>query len=96
MKRVTLRGLLGRKLRTTRTALAIVIGVAMVSGSYVLTDTIDKAFHSIFASSYEGTDAVVTGRKLVEWSQTGKATVSPALLAQIRSSRDDPRHLGRR
>ena len=88
MKRVALRGLLGRKLRTTLTALAIVIGVAMVSGSYVLTDTIDKAFHSIFASSYEGTDAVVTGRKLVEWSQTGKATVSPALLAQIRTLPD--------
>ena len=30
------------------TALAIVLGVAMVSGTYVLTDTIDKAFDAIF------------------------------------------------
>ena len=56
------RSLAGRKLRTTLTALAIVLGVAMMSGAYVLTDTIDKAFDSIFVDSYAGTDAVVTGK----------------------------------
>ena len=85
MTRVTLRGLLSRKLRAALTAFAVVLGVAMVSGTLVLTDTIEKAFVSIFSSSYEQTDAVVTGTKLVEWSQTGKATVSPALLEEIRS-----------
>jgi putative ABC transport system permease protein len=39
--RVALRGLLGRKLRAILTALAIILGVAMMSGTYVLTDTID-------------------------------------------------------
>ena len=34
----------------------------MMSGAYVLTDTIDKAFDSIFVDSYAGTDAVVTGK----------------------------------
>jgi putative ABC transport system permease protein len=62
MIRVALRGLLARKLRTALTAFAIVLGVAMMSGAYVLTDTIDKAFGSIFAESYAGTDAVVSGR----------------------------------
>ncbi|HJU47708.1 MAG TPA: ABC transporter permease, partial [Gaiellaceae bacterium] len=85
MRRVTLRGMLGRKLRTALTALAIVLGVAMVSGSLVLTDTIQKAFDSIFSSSYEDTDAVVSGVKLVEWSQTGAVTVSPQLLERIRA-----------
>ena len=51
---VTLKGLAGRKLRAFLTALAVVIGVAMVSGAYVLTDTIQKAFDSIFAESYDG------------------------------------------
>ena len=74
MKRVALSGLLGRKLRSTLTAIAIVLGVAMVSGTLVLTDTIEKAFDTIFSSSYEQTDAVVSGKKLVDWSQTGKAT----------------------
>ena len=61
MIRVALRGLLGRKLRAILTALAIILGVAMMSGAYVLTDTIDKAFDTIFVESYAGTDAVVTG-----------------------------------
>src|SRR5262245_66528504 len=34
----------------------------MMSGAYVLTDTIDKAFDAIFVDSYAGTDAVVTGK----------------------------------
>jgi ABC-type antimicrobial peptide transport system permease subunit len=57
-----LKSLAGRKLRTVLTALAIVLGVAMMSGAYVLTDTIDRAFDSIFVDSYAGTDAVVTGK----------------------------------
>ena len=83
MRRVALRGLAARKLRSALTAIAIVLGVAMVSGTLVLTDTIEKAFDSIFSSSYEQTDAVVSGKKLVEWSQTGKAQVSPQLLETI-------------
>ncbi len=85
MRRVALRGLLARKLRSTLTAIAIVLGVAMVSGTLVLTDTIDKAFDSIFSSSYEQTDAVVSGKKLVEWSQTGKAQISEDVLANVRA-----------
>jgi putative ABC transport system permease protein len=62
MIRVALRGLAGRKFRTVLTAIAIVLGVAMTSGAYVLTDTIDKAFNAIFVESYAGTDAVVSGK----------------------------------
>ena len=62
MIRFALRSLAGRKLRTALTALAIVLGVAMMSGAYVLTDTIDRGFDAIFVESYAGTDAVVTGK----------------------------------
>src|SRR5215213_5950900 len=81
---VALKGLASRKLRAALTALAIVLGVAMVSGSYVLTDSIQKAFHSLFASSYAGTDAVVSGKKLVDYSTSGNATVPAEVLAKIR------------
>jgi len=83
--RVALKGILGRKVRAFLTALAIVLGVAMVSGSFVLTDTISKAFTSIFSSAYDHTDAVVSGKKLVDYSSSGNATVSPQLLAKIRA-----------
>ena len=62
MIRVALRGLAGRKLRAILTAFAIILGVAMMSGTFVLTDTIDKAFSSIFDDSYAGTDVVVSGK----------------------------------
>ena len=62
MIRVALKGLAGRKFRAALTAIAIVLGVAMISGTYILTDTIDKAFDAIFEDSYAGTDAVVTGQ----------------------------------
>ena len=42
MTRFAIRGLLSRKLRTGLTAIAIVLGVAMISGTYVLTDSIDR------------------------------------------------------
>jgi putative ABC transport system permease protein len=62
MTRFALRGLLGRKLRTALTALAIVLGVAMISGTYVLTDSIDQAFNKIFTEIRAGSDAVITGK----------------------------------
>src|SRR4051794_41859910 len=84
MSAVALKGLAARKLRALLTALAIVLGVAMVSGSFVLTDSIQKAFHSLFSSSYAHTDAVVSGKKLVDYSNSGNATVPAGPLAKGR------------
>jgi putative ABC transport system permease protein len=88
MTRVALRGMAGRKLRTVLTAFAIVLGVAMMSGAYVLTDTIDKAFDTIFVDSYAGTDAVVTG-KSADISFEGESAQAPPIpestLEQVRS-----------
>jgi putative ABC transport system permease protein len=63
MIRVALRGLAGRKLRAVLTSFAIVLGVAMVSGTYILTDTVQQGFDTIFDRSYEGSDVVITGKK---------------------------------
>ena len=59
MGRLVIRGLLTRKLRSVLTALAIVLGVAMISGTFVLTDQISGAFDDIFQAANKGTDAVV-------------------------------------
>jgi putative ABC transport system permease protein len=86
--RVALRGLLGRKFRAVLTALAIVLGVAMVSGTYVLTDTIDKAFNQIFSESYAGTDAVVTGKEpdiSFQGSTVETPPVPASMLDQVRA-----------
>ena len=89
MMKVALRGLAGRKLRSLLTAIAIVLGVAMVSGTYVLTDTIDRAFDTIFTESYAGTDAVVSGAESdISFQGTSADTpsISDGLLAQVRAT----------
>jgi putative ABC transport system permease protein len=90
--RVALRSLFSRKLRTALTALAIVLGVAMVSGTYVLTDSINKAFDSIFTSVYVGTDATITGKAAFDLGSNDPSAAPPSfdqsLLAQVRTLPD--------
>jgi putative ABC transport system permease protein len=82
---VALKGLAGRKVRALLTAFAVVIGVTMVSGTLVLTDTMRKAFDGIFTASYQQTDAVIAGKEIVKGSQSGTATVPASLLTKVRA-----------
>ena len=59
---VALKGLAARKVRALLTAFAVVIGVSMVSGTFILTDTMQKTFDGLFAASYDETDAVIAGQ----------------------------------
>ena len=81
---VALKGLLGRKVRAILTGFAVVLGVAMVSGTFVLTDTISKAFDQIFNGTYENTSAVISGKEIVKASSSGNATIPASLLQQVR------------
>jgi putative ABC transport system permease protein len=80
--KVSLRGLAGRKLRAVLTGIAIVLGVAMISGTYILTDTIDSAFQTLVTESYAGTDAVVTGKGL-DISIDGESPPTPPVPASV-------------
>lgn len=73
MLRVALRGLSTRRLRSALTALAIVLGVALMAGTFVLTDSITGAFSSIFQTIYSGTAATVTGRSAIDSGANGGA-----------------------
>jgi putative ABC transport system permease protein len=74
--RFALKGLLGRKLRTTLTAIAIVLGVAMVSGTYVLTDSIDQAFDTIFTDIRQNATVVISGKSAFDLSEGSGATAT--------------------
>ena len=63
MFKVTLKGILAHKLRFLLTGVAVILGVAFISGTLVLTDTIKKTFDGLFASVYDGTDAVRAQRE---------------------------------
>jgi putative ABC transport system permease protein len=60
MLRVTLKNLWAHKLRLGLTALAVVLGVGFIAGTFVYTDTIGKAFDGIFEDAYKGVDIVVS------------------------------------
>jgi putative ABC transport system permease protein len=70
VRKVSLRGLASRKLRTSVTALAVLLGVAFIAGSYVLTDTINKSFDEIFDVAYAGTDVAVSSSTTAQGDQT--------------------------
>ena len=91
MIHVALRGMARRKLRTALTAIAIVLGVALITGTYVLTDSIKGAFGGIFTSVYRGTDATVTGKSAFNLSGSGTTTAPPfdqSLLPVVRGLPD--------
>ena len=91
MIRIALKGMARRKLRTALTAIAIVLGVALITGTYVLTDSIKGAFGGIFSSVYQGTDATVTGKSAFELSGNGTTIAPPfseSLLPQVRALPD--------
>ena len=88
MTRFAIRGLLSRKLRTALTALAIVLGVAMISGTFVLTDSIDQAFDKIFTDIRKGSNAVISGKSafdLSEGSGVTEPTFDEGLLDRVRA-----------
>src|SRR5580658_1003770 len=61
MLRLTLRGLLARKLRLALTALAIVLGVTFVTGTLVLTDTLNRTFDTLVGTAYQHISFQVRG-----------------------------------
>jgi putative ABC transport system permease protein len=89
---VALKGLAARKVRASLIGLAIVLGVAMISGTYVLTDTINNGFNTIFKTQYKNADAIISGKAAFGNGGNGNQIEAPTfpdtVLAKVRSLRD--------
>jgi len=81
---LALKSLWARKARALATTFAVVIGVAFVAGSYVLTDTIFAAFDEIFSDSLKGTSVVVTAKNPVEQENGEIPTIPASLLPRVK------------
>jgi putative ABC transport system permease protein len=86
MTAVTLRGLWTRKLRAGLTALAVLLGVMMISGTYVFTDTINKSFDRIFNTANQGVDVKVVPHKVVDAENVQVPPFSERLLGRVQST----------
>ena len=94
MLQVALKGLAGRKLRALLTGFAIVLGVAMVSGTFVLTDTLKAGFGEIFTSVYKSTDAVITGKSAIGNGQRN-GNIAPSLPESLLAKVQEPARTSR-
>jgi putative ABC transport system permease protein len=84
MTKVALRGLAQRKLRAFVTALAVLLGVAFIAGSYVLTDTINRSFDDIFEEAYAGTDVAISPSTTGQGEEIDLPPFSAEVLNQVR------------
>lgn len=84
MIKLALRGMVERKLRSTLTAIAVLLGVAMISGTYVLTDEIRGAFKKINETANQGTDAVLTPKTEFSSSFSQTEKLPAALVGRVR------------
>jgi putative ABC transport system permease protein len=86
MLRATLRSLLARKLRLTLSGIAVILGVAFVSGTFVLTDSMARVFDNLFATVSKGTAVNVRGVSGLgnEGDTSGNEPVPQAVLDAVK------------
>ncbi|MCW3057196.1 MAG: transporter permease, partial [Solirubrobacterales bacterium] len=87
MLSLVLRGFMQRKLRVLLTGIAIALGVALMAGTYVLTDTINKSFAGIFSVANRGNDVVISPtQKLGSETRSQTSPVTEQMLARVRAT----------
>jgi putative ABC transport system permease protein len=84
MTRLAIRSLWARRVRAFATSLAVVLGVAFIAGSYVVTDTIFAAFDEIFSESLKGTAVVVTAQNPVKQEGGEVPTIPISYLPKVK------------
>jgi putative ABC transport system permease protein len=89
MWKVTLKGIWSKKVRFLLTGVAVMLGVAFVSGTFVLTQTITNTFNGLFNDIYQHTDAVVRAKQEFStqgFGNEGRGTISADLLPTVRNA----------
>ncbi|MEZ5143156.1 MAG: ABC transporter permease [Acidimicrobiales bacterium] len=81
---LTFRNLWSHKRRLVATVLAVALGVAFLSGTLVLGDTMRGTFKTLFEQSNAGTDVVIQTRSIETGTHTERGQVDEALVARVR------------
>jgi putative ABC transport system permease protein len=85
LTKLALRGMAERKLRSALTAIAVLLGVSMISGTYVLTDEIRDSFQDIIETGNEGTDAILTPQTEFTSSFSQEERLPASLVERVRA-----------
>jgi putative ABC transport system permease protein len=85
---LTVKSIRANKARFILTSLAVLLGVAFMAGTFVLTDTIKKSYDQVSTSVYHSTDAVVRSAQVTNSRDQGaktRGTISASTLATVRA-----------
>jgi putative ABC transport system permease protein len=86
VRRIVLQGLLAHKLRLALTALAIVLGVTFISGTFVLTDTLHNTFTTLFGRIYQNVDFEVRATAAFSSNNGGAGAIRKTIPESIATS----------
>jgi putative ABC transport system permease protein len=80
---LTFKNLWARKWRSFMTAIAVIFGIALVAGTYVLTDTTNEAFNDIFVVANENTDVAITAKQEVAQEDGSNPAFDASILGTV-------------
>ncbi|HEY6533033.1 MAG TPA: FtsX-like permease family protein [Acidimicrobiales bacterium] len=84
MLRVALRGVLAHKVRLVATTLAVLLGVAFMTGTQVLTSSVSDSFDEVFTNVYADIDVVVRSSSEVDTPLgTQRARIDEAVIPDV-------------
>jgi putative ABC transport system permease protein len=81
---LALRGFGQRKLRSALTAIAVLLGVAMIAGTYVLTDQIRSGFDDLEKTAYGGVDVELSPKDAFSSQFSLPRPLSDTLVERVR------------
>ncbi|MFL5893763.1 MAG: ABC transporter permease, partial [Thermoleophilaceae bacterium] len=87
MRKLVVRGIAARKVRAALTAMAVVLGVAMVAGTYVLTDTINSSFDQIFAQGESKVDVEISPHQVIKQENSQPPAFPQSYVQRVRNVR---------
>jgi putative ABC transport system permease protein len=82
MLRVALRGFGARRMRVVLTAFSVALGVALIAGTYILTDTINHSFDRIFQNANAKTDVALSPKETISGDH-GNSSSTPTIPASV-------------
>src|SRR3954471_16678694 len=85
MTSFAIKSLWARKLRALGTTVAVFVGVSLIAGTYVITDTINKAFDDIFNDSLKGTSVVITNKQPVSQETNTSISFPAGVLKKVQA-----------
>ncbi|HEX2381181.1 MAG TPA: FtsX-like permease family protein [Acidimicrobiales bacterium] len=89
MLSLTINSIRANKARAVLTGIAVLLGVAFMAGTFVVTDTVQKSYDDISANVYRSTDAVVRSARVTDSADVGaktRGTISASALATVRGA----------